>query len=291
MVSAGKRLIRTSKKANERLVLNAQSSMSDLRSVQSSRNPIEIQGKTLRRVETRNNIDLRSQITGNVRPDVSYVDWRETKTKRNITLASDSEDEDSSSNRDWKVDPKLKGHEGKDRFRMSREEKRKRDDSSPESPKEQSRNAFKPSIKDHKDLLQLVKTSPKFKGNPNENYESWRENIHKYCRMWNLSDDLKLFAVESAVIGEASQFLGINKKWNNVEEIFSKLDETYRMNVKSANYLQSLRQRKDESARVFSARVIYAVNLMKVDQNSEHLKLSSLINGLRSEITRKIKLQ
>ena len=47
MVSAGKRLTRTSKKANERLVLNAQSSMPDLRSVQSPRNPIEIQGKTL----------------------------------------------------------------------------------------------------------------------------------------------------------------------------------------------------------------------------------------------------
>ena len=103
---------------------------------------------------------------------------------------------------------------------------------------------------------------------------------------------MTLQTVEASVTGRATHVLG-NKIWSKPDDIFEKLRAVYGINYGSANHLQSLKQHPEESARIFMGRVEYAVNLLKIDQTSEyaeHLQLSTFVNGLRSEITRKVNI-
>ena len=34
-------------------------------------------------------------------------------------------------------------------------------------------------------LFQLISKAPKFNGDIREDFENWRENVLKYCRLWN----------------------------------------------------------------------------------------------------------
>jgi hypothetical protein len=156
--------------------------------------------------------------------------------------------------------------------------------------KKKSHHKKKSHKKFDKDLFQVINKAPKFKGE-NENFEAWQQSILKYCRLWNLNKDVTVQTVENAIVGEANQLLGHTEKWNSVDEIFEKLGETYGMNIKTTNHLNSLKQKQDESARLFAGRVQYAVSLLKLEAHSEfteELKLSTFINGLRLDIIRKI---
>ena len=118
--------------------------------------------------------------------------------------------------------------------------------------------------------------------------------------VWGIENEYLRLTVESSVVGDAGRVLSKIIGERTTQKIFDTLQSVFGLNFKTFSHLSNLKQKPDETARLFESRVTDAVNLLNLTSTvsydpsclnvMEELKLSTFFQGLRPEIQKKINI-